>query len=190
MGGIGQSGDAKASAGLVATDDEDKARATLEKSAEGKLTKHDYKGVEYLTDDSGEAGAVFDGFLVLGTEAGVKAAIDTSKGGTEALGRRRTTRRPRQRRERPARLLLRQLARSCWTRRARRRTPLPDSFGKFFKEPVVGDHRRGRRRRGGRGRRPGRARSVVRRSSARAATCSATCPPTRGSRSARRISGS
>ena len=26
-------------------------------------------------------GAVFDGFLVLGTEAGVKAAIDTSEGG-------------------------------------------------------------------------------------------------------------
>lgn len=81
VGGIGQSGNAKATAALVATTDEDKARDTLEKSAEGKLTKHDYKDVEYLTDDSDQAGAVFDGFLVLGTEDGVKAAIDTSKDG-------------------------------------------------------------------------------------------------------------
>jgi hypothetical protein len=75
-------GDARSGAGLIATTDEDKARAALEKSAEGKLTKHDYKGVEYLTDEGKEAGAVFDGFLVLGSEAGVKAAIDTSQGGT------------------------------------------------------------------------------------------------------------
>ena len=68
-------------AGLIATDDEDQAQAALEKSAEGKKTKKTYKDVEYLTDESGEAGAVFDGFLVLGTERGVKAAIDTSKGG-------------------------------------------------------------------------------------------------------------
>jgi hypothetical protein len=81
VGGIGQSGDAKASAALVATTDEDKARDALEKSAEGKITKHDYKDVEYLTDSTGDAGAVFDGFLVLGTEDGLKAAIDTSKGG-------------------------------------------------------------------------------------------------------------
>ena len=81
VGGIGGSGDAKASAVLVATTDEDKARDALEKSAEGKITTHDYKDVEYLTDGSEEAGAVFDGFLVLGTEDGVRAAIDTSKGG-------------------------------------------------------------------------------------------------------------
>ncbi|HEX6652523.1 MAG TPA: DUF3352 domain-containing protein [Thermoleophilaceae bacterium] len=82
IGGIGQSGQAKASAALVATTDEDKARATLEKSAEGKITAHDYKDVEYLTDSgSDDAAAVFDGFVVLGTEDGVKAAIDTSEGG-------------------------------------------------------------------------------------------------------------
>jgi uncharacterized protein DUF3352 len=81
IGGIGASGDAKASAALVATTDEDKARDALEKSAEGKVTKHDYKDVEYLTDSTGEAGAVFDGFVVLGTEDGVRAAIDTSRGG-------------------------------------------------------------------------------------------------------------
>lgn len=81
VGGIGQSGNAKASAALIATTDEDKARDALEKSAEGKITKHDYKDVEYLTDSTGDAGAVFDGFLVLGTEDGLKAAIDTSEGG-------------------------------------------------------------------------------------------------------------
>ena len=67
---------------LVAADDEDQARAALEKSAEGKVTKKTYKDVEYLMDESDETktGAVFDGYLVIGTEAGVKAAIDTSKG--------------------------------------------------------------------------------------------------------------
>ena len=78
---LGRERPGPATAGLIATDDEDKARAALEKSAEGKLTKKNYKDVEYLSDESGEAGAVFDGFLVLGTEAGVKAAIDTSEGG-------------------------------------------------------------------------------------------------------------
>ena len=34
-----------------------------------------------MTDESEEAGAVLDGFLVLGTEAGVKAVIDTKEGG-------------------------------------------------------------------------------------------------------------
>ena len=52
---LSATGEAQSAAGLIATDDEDKARAALEKSAEGKLTKHDYKDVEYLTDDSKEA---------------------------------------------------------------------------------------------------------------------------------------
>jgi Protein of unknown function (DUF3352) len=73
---------------LVATDDEDQARAALEKSAEGKVTKKTYRDVEYLMDESNETntGAVFDGFLVIGTEAGVKAAIDTSKGDSTLSG--------------------------------------------------------------------------------------------------------
>ena len=78
---LGSGNEPQAATGLIATDDEDKALEALEKSAEGKITRHTYKDVEYLTDESGEAGAVFDGFLVLGNEAGVKAAIDTSKGG-------------------------------------------------------------------------------------------------------------
>jgi hypothetical protein len=75
-------GSFRTTAGMIATEDEDKARDALEKAAEGKLTTTDYKDVEILKDESDEAGAVFDGFLVLGTEAGVKAAIDTSKDGT------------------------------------------------------------------------------------------------------------
>jgi Protein of unknown function (DUF3352) len=77
VGGTGQ--DPQQAAALIATDDEDKAQAALEKSAEGELKKQDYNGVEFLTDDSGDAAAVFDGFLVLGTPPGVKAAIDASK---------------------------------------------------------------------------------------------------------------
>jgi hypothetical protein len=80
LGANGQSAPQSA-AGLVATDDEDAARAAIEKAAEGKLTKKSYKDVEYLTDGTKGVAAVFDGFVVLGTEAGVKAAIDTSKGG-------------------------------------------------------------------------------------------------------------
>jgi Protein of unknown function (DUF3352) len=78
--GVGAAGGPQEAVGLVATDDEDQAQAALEKTAEGKLKKEDYKGVEFLTDDSDQAGAVFDGFLVLGTPLGVRAAIDTSKG--------------------------------------------------------------------------------------------------------------
>ncbi len=79
---LNQESNKVAAAALVATDDEDKARAALEKSAEGKVTEKTYKDVEYLSaGDSKVAGTVLDGFLVLGTELGVKAAIDTSKGG-------------------------------------------------------------------------------------------------------------
>jgi hypothetical protein len=133
---LSPNGDAQSAAGLIATDDEDKARAALEKSAEGKLTKKDYKDVEYLTDESGEVGAVFDGYLVLGTEAGVKAAIDTSKGGkklsedesyTNALDDAADDRLGFFYMNSPE--LLRSLREAG--------TPLPDSFRKFFEEPLV-----------------------------------------------------
>jgi hypothetical protein len=131
-----QSAATQSAAGLIATDDEDKARAALEKSAEGKLKKESYKDVEVLTDESSEAGAVFDGYLVLGTEAGVKAAIDTSKGGKKlsedesynnALEDAADDRLGFFYMNSPE--LLRSLRQSG--------TPLPDSFGKFFEEPLV-----------------------------------------------------
>lgn len=84
VGDLNTEANQAAAAALVATDDEDQAQAVLEKSAEGKLTRKTYKDVEYITDesgDSGAAGAVFDGFVVIGTELGVKATIDASKGG-------------------------------------------------------------------------------------------------------------
>jgi hypothetical protein len=87
--GMSATGGFRASAFLVATEDEDKARDALEKSAEGKITRHDYNGVEYLTDESqdkSEAGAVFDGYAVLGSESGVRAAIDASKGDSQLSG--------------------------------------------------------------------------------------------------------
>jgi len=129
-------GDAQTAAGLIATDDEDKARDALEKSAEGKLSKETYKDVEVLTDESDEAGAVFDGFLVLGSEAGVKAAIDTSKGGKKlsedesyrnALDDAADDRLGFFYMNSPE--LLRSLRDSG--------APLPDSFGKFLEEPLV-----------------------------------------------------
>jgi len=132
---LSTSGDASV-AGLIATHDEDKARAALEKTAEGKLTKKSYKDVEYLTDESDEIGAVFDGFLVLGSEEGVKAAIDTSKGGKQlsedesynnALDDAAADRLGFFYMNSPE--LLRSFRESG--------TPMPDSFEKFFKEPLV-----------------------------------------------------
>jgi Protein of unknown function (DUF3352) len=87
--GMNTTGGFRAAALLVATVDEGKAKDALEKSAEGKITRHDYNGVEYLTDESkgeNEAGAVFDGYIVLGTERGVRAAIDASKGDSQLSG--------------------------------------------------------------------------------------------------------
>ena len=79
---------------------------------------------------------MFDGFLVLGTEAGVKAAIDTSKGGkklsedesyTNALDDAADDRLGFFYMNSPE--LLRSLRETG--------APLPDSFGKFFEEPLV-----------------------------------------------------
>ena len=133
---LNMSGDAQSAAGLIATEDEDKAREALEKSAEGKVTKQDYKGVEYLTDESGEAGAVFDGFLVVGSEAGVKAAIDTSDGGKrlsddENYGNAIDD-------AADDRLGLFYINSPELLRAIRESgTPFPDSFKKFFEQPVV-----------------------------------------------------
>jgi hypothetical protein len=133
---IGSGGDPQSAAGLIATEDEEEARAALEKSAEGKVEEKTYKDVDYLTDESGEAGAVFDGFVVLGSEAGIKAVIDTRDGGKplsddEAYGNALDD-------AADDRLglfyinspgLLRSLRESGM--------PVPDSFGKFFEEPFI-----------------------------------------------------
>jgi hypothetical protein len=80
--GVNAAGSFQAGAALVATDDEDASIEALEKSAEGELRRQDYKGTEILRDQSDEAAAVLDGFLVLGSEQGVKAVIDTAEDGS------------------------------------------------------------------------------------------------------------
>ena len=74
-------GSSSSAAALVATEDEEAALEAVEKTGEGKITRQTYKDVEYMTDESEEAAAVFDGFVVLGSEAGLKAVIDTKEGG-------------------------------------------------------------------------------------------------------------
>jgi hypothetical protein len=77
-------GDPTDGAALIATDDEDAARDAIEKSFEGKQREKSYEGVDYLvgTSDDNAAAGVFDGFVVLGTERALKAAVDTSDGGS------------------------------------------------------------------------------------------------------------
>jgi hypothetical protein len=82
----GNTGNFRATAALVATEDEDAALESVEKTGEGEIPRKTYKDVEYMTDESEEAAAVFDGFVVLGSEAGVKAVIDTKEGGENLSG--------------------------------------------------------------------------------------------------------
>jgi hypothetical protein len=134
--GMHPSGQFKAAAGLIATEDEDKAEAALEKSAEGKITRKTYNDVEYLTDESDQAGAVFDGFLVLGSEAGVKAAIDASKGDSKLSDDedyKNAIEGAADDRLGLFYLNTPQLMKTV----QQAGTPLPDSFKKFFQEPFV-----------------------------------------------------
>lgn len=72
-------GDADAAV-LLASDDEDATVATIEKE-EGER-KTDYRGRDlYLFAQDESAGAVVDGWLLLGNPGGVKAAIDIAEGG-------------------------------------------------------------------------------------------------------------
>jgi Protein of unknown function (DUF3352) len=132
---VGQSGEPSAAVALIATDDEDQAAEALEKSAEGKITRHNYKDVEYLTDGGGEAGAVFDGFLVLGTESGVKAVIDTSKGGKKLSDDEDYKNALEGASE--DRLGLFYLNSPQFLKSMPQGTALPQSFEKYFKEPFV-----------------------------------------------------
>jgi hypothetical protein len=132
---IGPDNEPQAAVGLIATDDEDKALETLEKSAEGDLTRKSYKDVEYLMDESDEAGAVLDGFLVLGTEAGVKAVIDTSEGGKKLSDDDAYKTALEDATE--DRLGLFYLNSPQFLKSAQGTAGLPESFEKYFKEPFV-----------------------------------------------------
>src|SRR5687768_8645025 len=132
---LGADNEPNAGVGLIATDDEDQALEALEKSAEGKITRRDYKGVEYLTDESSEAGAVLDGFLVIGTEAGVKAVIDTSEGGKKLSDDESYKKALEGTSE--DRLGLFYLNSPGFLKMAQGAAALPQSFEKYFKEPFA-----------------------------------------------------
>jgi hypothetical protein len=70
---------------MVATDDEGKANDAIEKAAEKDGKPASYKGHDYFTFSKGAAGVV-DGWVVLGSEAGFKAAVDTADGGSALEG--------------------------------------------------------------------------------------------------------
>ncbi|HEX6715166.1 MAG TPA: DUF3352 domain-containing protein [Thermoleophilaceae bacterium] len=70
---------------VVATTDGDAARDALEKSKKADAAHRRYRDVEYIVEtEDGDltAEGVVDGFLVTGSDAGMKAAIDASKGGS------------------------------------------------------------------------------------------------------------
>ena len=65
---------------VVATDDEDKANAAIDKAKGGRDAS--YEGHDYRTFDGGSAAVgVVDGWVVIGTPGAFKAAVDTADGG-------------------------------------------------------------------------------------------------------------
>jgi hypothetical protein len=132
----GNSGNFRASAALVATEDEDAALEAVEKTGEGRISRQTYKDVEYMTDESEEAAAVFDGFVVLGTEAGVKAVIDTKEGGetlSDAEGFQNALEDAAE--DRLGLFFVNSPALQASLQRAG--APMPDSLERLFREPFV-----------------------------------------------------
>ena len=74
--GRGGAGRDTPAAALVATEDEDAALATVQKS-QGQGTEAEYEGVKYRRfGSSEEVAGVIDGYLVLSNEQGLKAVVD------------------------------------------------------------------------------------------------------------------
>ncbi len=66
---------------LVETTDGDKALAAVRKDVDGTAEDRTYQGTKYLFDTGdATAAAILDDTLVVGTETGLKASIDASKG--------------------------------------------------------------------------------------------------------------
>lgn len=79
--GVTPAGDVPEAAAILETTDGDKALAALRKSKSGSIEDREYGGVRYLFDKEDEAAAgLVDETVVIGTEAGLKAVVDTSKG--------------------------------------------------------------------------------------------------------------
>ena len=79
-------GDFEGAAGLVEATDEDAARDAIDKAAKGRGKAVTYKDVEYRRIDSKSAAGVVDGWLVAGTERGVRAAIDMTEDDARTIG--------------------------------------------------------------------------------------------------------
>ena len=78
MSRLSADGDDGDGALLVATEDEDKAQAAIDKAIEdGKPAT--YKDTDYVVEDGGAAGVV-DGWAVFGTERGFKDVVDVAGG--------------------------------------------------------------------------------------------------------------
>ncbi len=74
-------GDKAQGAVVAAVSDEDKARDGVAKIAGGKTEKRTYKDVSYRYDAKEDtASGVVDGYAVMGSERGLKAVVDTTKG--------------------------------------------------------------------------------------------------------------
>ena len=67
---------------VVATTDEAKARDAIEKAKRPGDEQRRYNGTGYTVDADGTATATVGGFFLAGSESGLKAAIDASKGGS------------------------------------------------------------------------------------------------------------
>lgn len=72
-------GDFEGAAGLVETTDEEAAKDAIDKAAKGKGKDVSYRDVDYRRIDRKSAAGVVNGWLVAGTERGVKAAIDMTQ---------------------------------------------------------------------------------------------------------------
>jgi hypothetical protein len=72
---------------LVASTDDEKARAAIDKDLTGlHAGERSYKDVAYKVMDDGTVNGVVDHFLVAGTEPAFKAVVDTAKGGESLAG--------------------------------------------------------------------------------------------------------
>jgi hypothetical protein len=72
---------------LLASTDDDKARAAIDKDLGGSnAASREYKGVAYKLMDDGTANGVVDHFLVAGTEPAFRLVVDTAADGNSLAG--------------------------------------------------------------------------------------------------------
>jgi len=70
---------------VVETTDEDAAQEAFEKAGPGEAKERSYEGTDYLLRDETASGVV-EGRAVIGTEAALKAAVDTAESGDSIEG--------------------------------------------------------------------------------------------------------